>query len=103
MGKFSRDKGARRERELVNLFREWGLKALRVPLSGATEHSKGDVDVYPKGEEDASPLILELKARKAHPAYLMEWLGDFDMVAMRSDHEEHLFILPEKTLRKLLT
>lgn len=35
MGKASRDKGARRERLVVELHRKIGVKAERVPLSGA--------------------------------------------------------------------
>ncbi len=35
MGKPSRDKGARRERQLVLLHTEAGIHAERVPLSGA--------------------------------------------------------------------
>ena len=101
MGKASRDKGNRRERELVNDFKAWGLKAMRVPLSGATEYAKGDIDVYKAGRD--APFIVELKARKAHPKYLTEWLGDFDMLALKSDKQERLYVLPEKTLRELLT
>lgn len=45
MGKFSRDKGARRERELVKIINSEGFKALRVPLSGAAQGFKSDVIV----------------------------------------------------------
>ena len=62
MGKFSRDKGARRERELVDLFKSWGLHAERVPLSGAAKgRFSSDVDVY-RIESDC-PLCGEVKAR----------------------------------------
>ena len=46
MGKMSRDKGARRERELVNIFKDNNIHAERVPLSGAAGgRFSGDVDV----------------------------------------------------------
>ena len=45
MGKFSRDKGALFEREVVTLARTYDLKAQRVPLSGATEYARGDVEI----------------------------------------------------------
>ena len=38
MGKPSRDKGARREREIVALHKAVGVKAERVPLSGAWKY-----------------------------------------------------------------
>ena len=48
MGKMSRDKGVRFEREVVTELRDkHGLKAQRVPLSGATEYAKGDDEVTP--------------------------------------------------------
>ncbi len=52
MGKASRDKGARRERQVVDLHRALGVKAERVPLPGAMRFrntEKTDVDVYPLG------------------------------------------------------
>lgn len=103
MGKPSRDKGARRERELVKLFREWGLEAYRVPLSGATEHSKGDVDVYKIGRD--APLCGESKARKDGFKQLYAWLekDGADYLALRKDNAEWLFVLPERVLRELLT
>jgi phage terminase large subunit GpA-like protein len=38
MGKASRDKGLRRERALVEIHKQSGIAAERVPLSGATHH-----------------------------------------------------------------
>jgi Holliday junction resolvase len=51
MGKASRDKGLRRERALVEIHRQSGIPAERVPLSGAT-HYRGngaDIDIYARG------------------------------------------------------
>jgi len=46
MGKFSRDKGARGEREIVGRHLALGIRAERVPLSGAGGGSfRGDVDI----------------------------------------------------------
>ncbi len=56
MGKASRDKGARRERQIVDLHRDNGIKAERVPLSGAVRFrntEKTDCDVYVRGENEA--------------------------------------------------
>ena len=64
MSKASRDKGARAERELVSLHGVIGVKAERVPLSGASRYqgNGSDVDVDSFGP-DAAPLVSEVKAR----------------------------------------
>jgi Holliday junction resolvase len=60
----SRDKGARIEREIVARHAKLGVKAERVPLSGAARYqgNGADVDVYAFGP-DAAPLVGEVKAR----------------------------------------
>jgi len=50
MGKQQRDIGMRFERKVVNLAKDAGLEAYRVPLSGAAEGFKGDV-IIKKGRE----------------------------------------------------
>ena len=64
MSKASRDKEARAERELIALHHVIGVKAERVPLSGASRYqgNGSDVDVYSFGP-DAAPLVSEVKAR----------------------------------------
>ena len=58
MGKASRDKGGRFERELVNTARAHSLDAFRVPLSGAADGFKNDV-IIKSGRE-----TWELEAKK---------------------------------------
>ena len=63
MGKASRDKGARRERQVVDLHRVLDIKAERVPLSGAMRSrntEKTDVNVYAVGEAER-PLVCEVR------------------------------------------
>ena len=62
MGKPSRDKGLRRERAIVDIHMKCGLRAERVPLSGALRYrgNGADVDLYVRGAE---PLKAEVKAR----------------------------------------
>ncbi len=104
MGKPSRDKGARRERQIVNLFREWGLRAERVPLSGAVRYQDngGDVDVYKKTGRDA-PFVCEVKGRRQFPSYLYEWLGENDILVMCGDRVEPVAVMPMRVLRELLS
>ena len=101
MSKMQRDKGKRIELEIVNLFKAWGLRSLRVPLSGATEYAKGDIDVY-LDHRDA-PMVGEVKARKAGFKQLTSWLGDNDFLVVRPDRGEPMFVLPVETMRELMT
>ncbi len=113
--KRSRNKGGggeRPERELVALFQKWGLEARRVPLpraagetapesgSGAPE---GDADAYKIGRDP--PLVGECKVQKDGFKQLYAWLeGDgADYLALRAEHAEWLFVVPERVMRELLT
>lgn len=98
MGKASRDKGVRNERNLVNLFRSWGLRAERVGVAYAPGH---DIDVYRKGRD--APFVVELKSRAEHPKWLTGWLADNDFLVLKSDRAEALIIMPQRVLRELLT
>ena len=101
MSKASRDKGARREREFVNMFRDWGLKAQRVPLSGATEYAKGDIDLYLQGRD--APLVGEVKARAKPPKMVMDWLGENDFLLVKGDREKPFVVLPIRTFKELVS
>ena len=59
MGKPSRDKGLRRERAIVEIHAKSGLRAERVPLSGAT-HYRGngaDVPIYDCKQFDGVEVV----------------------------------------------
>ena len=102
MSKSQRDKGARRERELVKLL---GAGAKRVPLSGACVGYKADVewDAEVFGEDaifdgDAFPrtvpLCIEVKSRAGAWKRLRDWLApDYvDMLALKADNEPWLVV-----------
>ena len=97
MGKASRDKGAAYERELVNALRAMGLDAKRVPLSGATEYARNDVEV-----EGRLSLSGEAKRRKQLPKFFTEALDGADFAAFRQDRGETLIVLRLKTFANLL-
>jgi hypothetical protein len=105
MGKMSRDKGARIEREIVNLHTTLGIKAERVPLSGSTRYqgNVADVDIYAYGP-DAAPLICEIKARNDGAGFklLERWLGDHDALFLRRDRKPPLVVLPIQTWERLI-
>ncbi len=95
MGKASRDKGLRRERAIVQLHTACGLRAERVPLSGATRYrgNGADVDLYIRGAE---PLKAEVKARGEGQGFrtLEGWLGDNDALFLVRDRATPLVVVP---------
>jgi hypothetical protein len=104
-GRRSRRKGVRVEQEIVNLHRQFGIKAERVPLSGGSAYQgKGhDIDIYGYGA-DANPLMAEVKARKNGSGFatLARWLADNDCLILRADNSEPLFVLPLRVWMQLL-
>jgi len=101
-GNHSRNKGANFERELVRYFRdERGLDAKRVPLSGATDYAKGDIEIRPEWSL-THPYVGECKRRAKLPKFLTESLGENDFLALREDRGETLVVLRLKTFGDLL-
>lgn len=106
MGKASRDKGARRERQIVDMHRAIGVRAERVPLSGAMKFrntEKTDVDVYARGTE-AAPFVTEVKARASGEGFvtLERWLGENDALFLIRDRAEPLVVLPGSRWAELI-
>jgi len=106
MGKPSRDKGARRERQIVALHTELGVKAERVPLSGAAKFRNtggSDVDVYPFGP-DYVPIVTEVKARASGEGFvtLERWLGANQALFLVRDRADPLVVLPWETWQSIL-
>lgn len=94
-GRRSRNKGARREREFVELHRVLGVEANRVPLSGAAEGFKGDIHLTLRGRA----LQAEVKARANGSGFttLEKWLGDNDALFLRRDRADAMVVLPWRT------
>ena len=86
----ARAKGARAEREFVDICRKRGLTAQRVLASGAFLGAKGDVKVgvlnmqpdgeYPADDESASYMRVEVKNRADNPEFFHVDLNSFDVV-----------------------
>jgi hypothetical protein len=95
MGKSSRDKGLRRERALVQLHTACGMRAERVPLSGASHYqgNGADLDLHVRGPQ---PLKAEVKARGEGSGFrtLERWLGDNDALFLWRDRAAPLVVLP---------
>jgi len=92
MGKASRDKGARFEREIVHTAEVRGLHAVRVPLSGATDFAKGDVVV----SNDVDSWTIEAKKRANGFRTIYAWLekGDCDLLVIGADRKRALAVMP---------
>jgi Holliday junction resolvase len=99
-GKRHRQKGTRRELEIVHLHRELGADALRVPLSGAAEGHPGDVLIKLQGDT----LRGEVKARKSGEGFvtLERWLGANDFLFLKRDRAEPVVVLPWPTYERLI-
>jgi Holliday junction resolvase len=105
MSRWSRDKGARIEREIVAAHAGLGIKGERVPLSGAARYrgNGADVDLYVFGP-DAAPIVCEVKARASGEGFatLERWLGDADALFLRRDRADPLVVLPWQTWFRLV-
>ena len=100
MSRSQRDKGARRERELVNRHLEIGVHAERVGVAYAPGH---DIDVYPFGQ-DAGALVAEVKARKSGEGFktLESWLGENDLLFLMKDRSDPPVVLPWRVWKLIL-
>ena len=93
MGKPSRDKGARFEREIVAIAQAHDLEAKRGPLSGATSFAKGDVVV----SNDVDSWTIEAKKRANGDGFktIYAWLEkDCDLLVLGADRKPALAVLP---------
>jgi hypothetical protein len=86
MGKSQRDKGARYEREIVNLFRSIGMDASRVPLSGMGHEKK-------ESAEFAGDIVLPwLRGREKFEAKKRGSGGGFALIYRWLSRHKGLFI-----------
>jgi len=99
MGKAQRDKGKRGELDAVHKLKNMGIHAERVPLSGASAYKdlKHDVTLY-HPEKDAI-IKAEVKVRGTGFKQIYDWLGDNDILLIKSDRNEWLVVQPLKNWR----
>ena len=86
MGKKSRVKGQRNENQIVNLLKDAGLNAVRVPLSGM-HGGQFAGDIIIDGER------FEAKIRQSGFKQIYDWLGDNNGLFLRADRQELLIVV----------
>lgn len=96
MGKLSKNKGKRGEREVVRLLREAGFEARRTAPLQAGESSLGDPDV-----ELDKRFKIEVKRRKSGLKHLYDWLKDADFLFVRADRKDYIVAMSLETFLKL--
>ncbi len=85
MGKKSRDKGARIERDVVNILKAAGRNAKRTaPLQ--TYEPNNEPDIESDGKR------IEVKARKDGFKQIYQWLGDNDWLILKADNKPYLLV-----------
>ena len=101
MSKSQRTKGYEGERELVNLLKAKGLKAERIPGSGAHQYQgeSHDLNFYIAGEK----WTVEAKRHKSPLKSLTKWRGEADVLATRADRGEWEFHLSQELFFSLVT
>ena len=106
MGKFSRDKGIRVEREIIDRHKELGVYCQRAPLSGGVQFRGAtvDIDIYAFGRAQP-PMISEVKSRAEGQGFKMieKWLGDdAEVLFLQRDYATPIVVLPWSSWAGLL-
>jgi len=85
-GRKSKDKGYRFENRMVNDLNAAGIRARRIPLSGADPHEKGDIEIMDFG-------LCEAKNRESIGAYLWDWLDDYKVLFLKRNFRDPLVVM----------
>ena len=104
MGKFSRDKGARVEREFVHMLNDAGVICTKVPLSGAAGGAySGDLDIHLTSGHKTH-LRAEVKCRKDGTGWktLVKWIGQNDYLFLKQARTDPLVVMPWERFIDLL-
>jgi Holliday junction resolvase len=98
MGKFSKDKGTRGERDFVVRLKREGITAKRVPLSGAMAGYKNDIILDYLGKD----IECEVKLRADGFKELYKWIKPVQVLFVKANRLEGLAVLRLKDFAQLL-
>lgn len=96
MGKASRDKGKRGEREVVNLLKEAGHQAQRTAPLQAHSGDDSGADVLLDNK-----YKIEVKRRKNGFKQLYDYIEDVDFAFVRADRRKHIVAMSAETFLEL--
>lgn len=99
MGKFSKMKGTRVERLVVNKLKEGGVNATRVPLSGAMASNPDDIILDWLGDKAQG----EVKARADGFKEVYKWIAPVRVLFLKANRKEVLAVLRISDFIELLT
>lgn len=99
MGKFSKSKGSRVERNIVNSLKAKGIPAERIPLSGALPHLKNDL-ILPWLSKMADG---EVKARHDGFKEIIKWIAPVKVLFIKADRKEPLAVIRLSDFAELLS
>jgi len=98
-GNYSRNKGLRFEREVVNALQDHGIAAERIPLSGSAGGSfSGDISCPVLGYDRR----LECKIKSGGYTSIYSDLGDNFGLVIRQDRAEPLVVLRLEDFARLI-
>lgn len=102
-GAFARRKGSKIEREVVKCHVEAGIHAERVDakIGQLGREASWDIDVYWRGKDEA-PLCGEIKARKALPQWIWDFLASNDFLVLRENGKQPLYVVPHEVWLRIL-
>lgn len=103
-GAASKRKGSAFERHIVQFFTAMGWYAKRVPLSGAADGFKGDVQTA-RSQEDwnaGRKWVVECKRWQAGMKTIRRYLPQGGILIHKADYEEAVVIMSAATFRELV-
>ncbi len=100
MGKFSRDKGARFERDIIMRAAEHGFDADHTALMQTIDGDQTYADVTMN--VDGSQFRIECKHQESIPRKLWDWLDGNDAVMIKRNNHQPLAVISATMLFDLL-
>ena len=103
IGKHNKQHGYRAEKKVVEVLKELGLPAQRVPLSGATDFQKGDVLIGDPLMRNNISMEVEVKRReKGFSTVFNLYNGnDSPVLAIYTPNKGILFVMDPEEFSKL--